>query len=41
VNFLGLSGLTRVLVAAAIALVPALVVHIRGRKVVRLADDPA
>jgi len=41
VNFFGLSGLTRVLVAAAIALVPALVVHIRGRKVVRLADDPA
>lgn len=40
-NFFGLSGPTRVLVAAAIALVPALVVLIRGRHVARFADDPA
>ena len=40
-NFFGLSAFTRVLLAAAIALVPALVVHIRGRKIVRFADDPA
>lgn len=40
-NIFGLSGVTRVLVATAIALVPALVVYIRGRKVARFIDDPA
>jgi Zn-dependent protease with chaperone function len=41
VNILDLSGSTRALVAAAIALVPAIVAYVRGRQVARFADDPA
>ena len=40
-NILGFSGFTLALVAAAIACVPALVAHVRGRRVARFADDPA
>ena len=40
-NIFGLSGFTRVVAATAIALIPALVVYIRGRQVVRFVDDPA
>jgi Zn-dependent protease with chaperone function len=41
VDFIGLTGLPGVLIAAAIALVPALVVYVRGRQIARFADDPA
>jgi heat shock protein HtpX len=41
VNIFDLSGSTRALFAAAIALVPAVAAHMRGRQIARFADDPA
>ena len=41
VNFFGFSGLARTLVAAAIALIPAIMAFVRGRQIARFADDPA
>jgi heat shock protein HtpX len=41
VNIFGFSGLALALIAAAIAVVPAIVVFVRGRQIARFADDPA
>jgi Zn-dependent protease with chaperone function len=41
VDFFGLNTSTRALLAAAIAVVPAIVAYVRGRQIARLADDPA
>ena len=40
-NIFDLSGSTGAVIAAAIALVPAIVAHLRGRQIARFADDPA
>src|SRR5262245_51819042 len=40
-NIFGLAGPTGALVAVAIALVPAVVGYVRGRRIARFADDPA
>jgi Zn-dependent protease with chaperone function len=41
VSIFDLSGSTRVLVAAAIAFVPAVIAYVRGRQMARFIDDPA
>ncbi|HEU4893413.1 MAG TPA: hypothetical protein VFT47_17785 [Vicinamibacterales bacterium] len=40
-NIFDLSGSTGAVIAAAIALVPAIVAHRRGRQIARFEDDPA
>jgi len=41
VNIIDLSGLTGALIAAAIAIFPAVFAYVRGRQIAKFADDPA
>jgi hypothetical protein len=41
VDIFSLNGPTRALLAAAIAVVPAILAYVRGRQIARFADDPA